>query len=214
MKHYVETPFFPAVHNTTVHHPRCRKNGLKTCGKLPVVITPMYSFVPSGAGMSGFGKNTIGMTLTVSVIRLMKTSCVLLSSLCWRPHRIVFFNELDGFRIGFHHRPIEPISHAAFYVGDRLPCFDNPQVRQTAFEFNRHLAERYKDHPALWFFNAWNEPRSCPLGECHCSHSVISYRKWLTERFGSIEALNDAYGKTWSSFDTVQHLSHPGMPYP
>lgn len=125
-----------------------------------------------------------------------------------------FFNELDGFRIGFHHRPVEPISHAAFYVGDRLPCFDNPQVRQTAFEFNRHLAKRYKDYPALWFFNAWNEPRSRPLGECHCSHSVISYRKWLTERFGSIEALNDAYGKTWSSFDTVQHLSHPGMPYP
>ena len=90
------------------------------------------------------------------------------------------FNELDGFRIGFHHRPIEPISHAAFYVGGWLPCFDNPQVRQAAFEFNRHLAERYKDHPALWFFNAWNEPRSRPLGECHCSHSVASYRKWLT----------------------------------
>lgn len=93
MKHYVETPFFPAVHNTTVHHPRCRKNGLKTCGKLPVVITPMYSFVPSGAGMSGFGKNTIGMTLTVSVIWLMKTGCVLLSNLCRRPHRIGFLTN-------------------------------------------------------------------------------------------------------------------------
>ncbi len=114
------------------------------------------------------------------------------------------FQELGGLRIGFHHRPIEPISHAAFYVGGWLPCFDNPQVRQAAFEFNRRLAERYKDHPALWFFNAWNEPRSRPLGECHCPHSVASYRRWLAERFGTIEALNDAYGKAWSSFDTVQ----------
>ncbi len=113
------------------------------------------------------------------------------------------FTELEGGRVGFHGKPLDPIAHAAFYVGGWWPCFDNPAVAAAAADFTRELASRYKSHPALWFYNAWNEPRSRPLGQCQCRHSLESYRNYLRERFGTIEALNAAYGKAWSSFETV-----------
>ncbi|MBI4024780.1 MAG: beta-galactosidase [Verrucomicrobia bacterium] len=73
----------------------------------------------------------------------------------------------------------------------------------------QHLRARtrytYHCHPALWFYDAWNEPVSRPLGQCQCPHSVASYRAWLKQRYGSIVGLNEAWGKAWTSFDTI-HL--------
>lgn len=120
------------------------------------------------------------------------------------------FTELDGKRIGFHGTPLEPIANGAFYVGGWWPCFDNPDVVNAACDFIKALVTRYKKHPALWIYNAWNEPRSRPLGQCTCRHSVNSYRKWLKKRFKTIEALNDFYGKAWTSFETVEVPHHPG----
>lgn len=113
------------------------------------------------------------------------------------------FSELNGSRVGFNNLKLEPISHAAFYVGGWWPCFDNQEVAKAAFEFTYELAKRYANHSALWFFNAWNEPRSRPLGQCCCPDSKKSYREFLQKRFGSIENLNQFYGKAWSTFETV-----------
>ena len=113
------------------------------------------------------------------------------------------FNVLGGTRIGFRGHPIGPISHAAFYVGGWLPCFDNPEVAKAAGDFVFELVSRYKDCKSLWFYNAWNEPRSRPLGQCTCPHSVKKYREYLKRRFGTIENLNSIYGKAWESFDTI-----------
>ncbi|MCF7837206.1 MAG: beta-galactosidase [Candidatus Marinimicrobia bacterium] len=114
------------------------------------------------------------------------------------------FQELGGTRIGFHGVPISPFAHGAYYVGGWWPCFDNPAVVEAAASFVRELVARYHQHPALWFYNAWNEPVSRPLGACHCAHSQQSYRDWLKRRYGTIEELNAAFGKAWTSFDTVR----------
>ncbi len=114
------------------------------------------------------------------------------------------FDDLGGTRIGFHGIPIDPIAHGAFYVGGWLPCFDNPEVMAAAQDFTRQLVLRYREHPDLWFYDAWNEPRSRPLGQCQCVHSIQSYRKWLKEHFGSIEDLNASFGKAWTAYDNVK----------
>ncbi|MBQ9975684.1 MAG: beta-galactosidase [Clostridia bacterium] len=113
------------------------------------------------------------------------------------------FRELEGTRIGFRGHPIGPISHAAFYVGGWLPCFDNPEVAKAAGDFVFEMVSRYKDRKCLWFYNAWNEPRSRPLGQCTCKHSLKKYQDYLRRRFGTIENLNSIYGKAWESFETV-----------
>ncbi len=113
------------------------------------------------------------------------------------------YHELGGTRIGFRGHPIGPISHAAFYVGGWLPCFDNPEVAKAAGDFVFELVSRYKNRKSLWFYNAWNEPRSRPLGQCTCPHSVKKYREFLKNRFGTVENLNRIYGKAWESFETI-----------
>jgi hypothetical protein len=113
------------------------------------------------------------------------------------------FTELEGTRIGVHGVPISPFAHGAYYVGGWWPCFDNPQVLSAATDFVKRMVERYHNHPALWFYNAWNEPVSRPVGQCQCPHSINSYRKWLKKQYGSIEQLNTSLGKAWTSFETL-----------
>jgi beta-galactosidase GanA len=113
------------------------------------------------------------------------------------------FKDFGGSRMGFHGVPLSPFAHGAYYVGGWWPCFDNPELVASASDFVRVLAGRYKDHPALWFYDAWNEPVSRPLGQCTCAHSTTSYRDWLKRCHGSIEKLNDTYGKAWTSFETI-----------
>ena len=113
------------------------------------------------------------------------------------------FSKYGGSRIGFKGLPIPPISHGAFYVGGWLPCFDNPKVKEGAANFAREVAKRYKDHPALWFYNAWNEPRSRPGGQCQCEHSKKLYREWLKEKCKTIESLNAFFGKAYTSFESI-----------
>ncbi len=113
------------------------------------------------------------------------------------------FSELGGTRIGYHGVPISPFAHGAYYVGGWWPCFDNPGVAAAAGQFVREMVARYRGHEALWFYDAWNEPRVRPSGACHCEHSVVSYRQWLRQRFGTIENLNGQFGKAWTSFDSI-----------
>jgi beta-galactosidase GanA len=114
------------------------------------------------------------------------------------------FQELNGTRIGFQGIPLTPVAHGAYYVGGWLPCFDNPQVIEAASAFVRELVQRYHNHPALWFYDAWNEPVSRPMGQCQCPHSIESYRRWLQSRYGTIEQLNAYFGKAWTSYETLR----------
>lgn len=114
------------------------------------------------------------------------------------------FTELGGTRIGFHGVPITRFAmNSAYYVGGFMPCFDNPDVLEAAGVFLRLLVERYREHPALWYYDAWNEPRSRPMAQCHCRHSILSFRNWLRERYGTIDELNRTLHKRWESYDTI-----------
>jgi beta-galactosidase len=116
----------------------------------------------------------------------------------------VFEKGVSGSRIGIHGVPISPIAHGAYYVGGWWPCFDNPHVVRAASDFVARMVRRFKDHPALWFYDAWNEPVSRPVGQCQCEHSIASYRNWLREKYGTIENLNNFFGKAWTSFETLR----------
>ncbi len=62
----------------------------------------------------------------------------------------------------------------------------------------RKLAERYGRHPAL---RAWhiNNEYACHLHECHNEASTVAFRRWLQQRYGTLDALNQAWGTAfWS----------------
>lgn len=74
-------------------------------------------------------------------------------------------------------------------------CRTSPVYREKCQTINRHLAERYKDHPALLVWHVSNEYNG---GECHCNLCLSAFRQWLRVRYDNqIDELNHAY---WSAF--------------
>jgi beta-galactosidase len=70
--------------------------------------------------------------------------------------------------------------------------------RRYATGITRKLAERYKDHPALALWHVDNE-LGCHVSEFYGDEDAAAFRRWLERRYGSIEALNRAWGTAfWS----------------
>ncbi len=77
----------------------------------------------------------------------------------------------------------------------------------------RRLAERYKQHPALKMWHINNE-YACHLSECYSENTVVAFRKWLKERYQTIEELNERWGTNfWSQryndFEEITLLPNP-----
>jgi beta-galactosidase len=77
-------------------------------------------------------------------------------------------------------------------------CPSNPIYRDHAVRLVRTLAERYRAHPALAMWHVNNE-YGCHVSRCYCDVSAEAFRAWLRERYGDIDALNQAWGTAfWS----------------
>ena len=77
-------------------------------------------------------------------------------------------------------------------------CPHNVTYREHAARLVTQLAHRYGNHPALKLWHIDNE-YACHVGECFCETSAQAFRQWLRARYGTLEALNAAWGTTfWS----------------
>jgi beta-galactosidase len=100
----------------------------------------------------------------------------------------------DGIRLGFGSR--------------QHYCPSSPAYRDAAAGLARRMAERYADHPAVAMWHIGNE-YGCHVPACYCDISARAFRRWLQERYGDLERLNDAWGgAVWSqdytSWDQVE----------
>lgn len=118
------------------------------------------------------------------------------------------FDKYEGTRIGPRGERLRGGYHGAFY-GGWMPCFTNPKIVERATKFIQKVVERYKDEDNLIFYNAWNEIRNRPIEECFCHHCKDEYHKYLKNKFGTIEKLNEFYGASEESFETVDFPSTP-----
>ncbi|GAA2749109.1 beta-galactosidase [Amnibacterium kyonggiense] len=69
----------------------------------------------------------------------------------------------------------------------------SPDYRRAATRIADRLAARYADHPALVMWHVHNE-YGAPVSESYDAHSVLAFRAWLQRRYGSLDALNAAWG--------------------
>jgi beta-galactosidase len=77
-------------------------------------------------------------------------------------------------------------------------CPSSHAYRRAAAALVERLAERYADHPALALWHVNNE-YGCHVAACYCDRSAEHFREWLRARYGSMDALNDAWGTAfWS----------------
>ena len=90
-------------------------------------------------------------------------------------------------------------------------CYTSPVYREKVHIINKKLAEEVATHPGVILWHISNEYG----GECHCPLCQDAFRKWLKEKYQTIENLNDQWCTTfWShnynSFDQIESPSRIG----
>ena len=103
--------------------------------------------------------------------------------------------------------PVDQAGHTLWPGSRQSWCPSSPIFREHALELVGQMALRYGVHPAVRLWHVSNE-LGCHNGRCWCDVSAAAFRRWLADRYGDIEKLNDAWGTTfWSqhyaTFDEV-----------
>ncbi len=89
-------------------------------------------------------------------------------------------------------------------------CLNNPTFKAYSHRITQKLAERYKNHPAVI---AWQVDNETNANQCCCPHCAEKFRKWLQNRYGSLEKLNEEWGTVfWSMiYDNWEQVAPPSV---
>jgi len=82
--------------------------------------------------------------------------------------------------------------------------------RRAATRIAGELAQRYAEHPAVVMWHVHNE-YGAPVSDDYSPQSVAAFRDWLRERYGSLDALNAAWGTAfWGQvYGEWEHVGAP-----
>lgn len=85
-------------------------------------------------------------------------------------------------------------------------CTDHPDIRRKAGAWLSAVARRYVGLPQIRLWDCWNEMRWMSQSDgyvCFCAHTLERYRKWLERKYGSLEALNEAWQRRYVDWEDV-----------
>jgi beta-galactosidase len=92
-------------------------------------------------------------------------------------------------------------------------CVDHPGVSKAGSAFFTALAERAGRSPAFLGWDLWSEPHVINWATanymyrpefCFCPSTVRRFRGWLQEKYPSLQALNEAWYRRFTSWDQVE----------
>jgi beta-galactosidase len=100
-------------------------------------------------------------------------------------------------------------------------CTNNHAFRAESRRITRAMAEHFRHNPRVVGWQTDNELH-CHMNVCYCQSCVAGFRAWLRDKYGSIGALNAAWGNafwalTYNDFDQVPLPyvnSRPAFPNP
>jgi beta-galactosidase len=109
------------------------------------------------------------------------------------------------------HPDMRPVTRDGVVLGGAARatyCPSSPEYRAAAAGITEQLARRYGDHPAVVLWHVHNE-YGAPIGACYCDRCGVEFRGWLVDRYGSLEALNHAWGtafwgQTYWDWDEIE----------
>jgi len=90
-------------------------------------------------------------------------------------------------------------------------CTNHPEFRKRAAMITEAIASKLGQLPGLVGWQLDNEFKA-HVAACHCSGCLGLWQKWLEKRYGTIEALNEAWGTAiWSQwYERFDQVPHPG----
>ena len=97
------------------------------------------------------------------------------------------------------------------YGGRHNHCYTSPVYREKVRKIDQELAKSFDHHPGVLAWHISNELG----GECHCPLCQEAFRKWLKEKYQTIDQLNQCWNTafwshTYRSFDEVESPSPRG----
>ena len=92
-------------------------------------------------------------------------------------------------------------------------CVNHPAVRRHCEQIIRHMKTHYADNPAVV---AWQIDNELEAYFCFCERCNEKFRDWLRHKYGTLEALNRAYGNAvWSGeYSSWTQIQPPYGNYP
>ncbi len=96
----------------------------------------------------------------------------------------------------------------ARFGGRHNHCMTSPFYRERVAKIDARLAKRFADHPAVIMWHISNEFE----GECHCELCQKAFRRFLKEKYQTIENLNKAWWTAFWSHDysDFEQIEPPG----
>ena len=87
-------------------------------------------------------------------------------------------------------------------------CYNHPHYEIETTRITAALGEHYAYHSAVIAWQLDNEFGCHDTVRCYCPHCQKQFRQWLKRRYGTVEALNEAWGtifwsQCYASFDEV-----------
>jgi len=120
---------------------------------------------------------------------------------------------LSGTKVGPQTQPHRQIGGLGY-------CFNHDEVMVHFFEFLSETVKRYKDHSALEIWNVGSEPELTSsmaemrryadnaekMGDmlCYCSRCQRKFKTWLSDKYKTIENLNEGWNRNYQSFDDAE----------
>lgn len=103
---------------------------------------------------------------------------------------------------------VDASGHTRRFGSRRHYCFSHAGYRAQARRITQAVAERYGQHPAVAAWQTDNEFGCHDTAISFSDAAVAGFRAWLAVRYGTVEALNQAWGTVfWSqevrSFDDI-----------
>ena len=112
------------------------------------------------------------------------------------------------------HGAVEPHAMQGRPIGGYPgPCLSHPGALEQRRRFLTATVERYRGHPALAAWDVWNEPTlvgtlrwPIDLSQlvCYNPHSIRAFLLFLQRKYGSLERLNEVWGRCYGSWDEVE----------
>lgn len=107
-------------------------------------------------------------------------------------------------------QPMDAEGHRLEFGSRQVYCPSSPVWHENVARMTRAMAERYGSHPGVVLWHISNEYGD-HTSRCWCPESTRHFRRWLQDRYGSLDGLNDAWGvNVWGQrYTSWDHIEAP-----